>query len=65
MFGNDVSRAAREHALSEWPRESCGVVAGGVYHPVVAKRHPDRWVTLESRRAFLGDSDRKEALEDV
>lgn len=32
---------------------------------IVAKRHPDRWVTLESRRAFLGDSDRKEALEDV
>lgn len=34
MFGNDVSRAARTHALSEWPRESCGVVSDGVYHPV-------------------------------
>lgn len=34
MFGIDVSEAAREHALSEWPRECCGVVLGGVYHPV-------------------------------
>lgn len=32
---------------------------------IVARRHPDRWVTLESKKALLGDSDRKEALEDV
>ena len=32
---------------------------------IVARRHPDRWVTLESKKALLGDSDRKEALEDA
>lgn len=34
MFGNDVSQAAREHALSEWPRECCGVVSNSTYRPV-------------------------------
>lgn len=32
---------------------------------IVARRHPDRWVTLESKKALLGDSDRKESLEDA
>lgn len=34
MFGKDIENAAKAHALREWPRESCGVVAGGLYVPV-------------------------------
>jgi proteasome lid subunit RPN8/RPN11 len=31
MFGRDVDAAARAHALAEFPRESCGIVVGGIY----------------------------------
>lgn len=31
MFGSQVEFDAREHALSLWPEESCGVVRDGVY----------------------------------
>ena len=39
MFGDEVDRdevdrAARAHALAEWPHEACGVVSGGAYVPV-------------------------------
>ena len=31
MFGDDVAREARAHALAVWPEEACGVVSGGCY----------------------------------
>ena len=33
MFGSEVQRAALAHAAAEAPRESCGLVVGGVYLP--------------------------------
>lgn len=32
-FPNTAIDAARAHALAEWPKESCGVIVDGVYHP--------------------------------
>lgn len=34
MFGPEVAQAAQAHALQEYPKESCGLVIGGVYRPV-------------------------------
>ncbi|QQM31739.1 C40 family peptidase [Martelella lutilitoris] len=34
MFGDDVAREARAHALAAWPEEACGVVSGGHYVPI-------------------------------
>jgi proteasome lid subunit RPN8/RPN11 len=33
VFGSDIENAAIEHARKVSPEESCGVVAGGKYHP--------------------------------
>jgi proteasome lid subunit RPN8/RPN11 len=34
MFTADIEQAAKAHALSEWPKESVGLVTGGSYVPV-------------------------------
>jgi proteasome lid subunit RPN8/RPN11 len=34
MFGPDIDAAARLHAVAEFPKESCGIVVGGVYVPI-------------------------------
>lgn len=34
MFGKEVETAAQDHAMEQWPKESCGVVVGGKYIPV-------------------------------
>lgn len=34
MFGPEVEAAAQSHARSEHPKESCGIVVGGVYIPI-------------------------------
>ena len=30
----EAERAAREHALRDWPHEACGIIEGGVYVPL-------------------------------
>jgi proteasome lid subunit RPN8/RPN11 len=42
MFGDDVEQAIREHAMAEYPRESCGVVtAAGYIRLENVSRDPD------------------------
>lgn len=33
LFNQTICMAAKEHAICEWPHESCGIVQGGIYHP--------------------------------
>jgi cell wall-associated NlpC family hydrolase len=34
LFAPEVDAAARDHAISEFPKESCGIVVGGAYLPI-------------------------------
>lgn len=34
MFGSEVDNAIKQHALREYPKEACGLVAKGVYYPM-------------------------------